>query len=89
MFDLEDKKNLFEEVEYGCSEADSLDAKYEEVEPWQNYPFNLTSYNPLTEWGTHYARIFERDLFPRTSEFDILEMDENNIGSYLQYFDAG
>lgn len=39
--------------------------------PWQQCPFSMPSYNPLTEWGEHYEKIFARDLWPKTSTFDV------------------
>jgi hypothetical protein len=64
-----------EYVDYACAKADRPAA-------WQNYPFNLTSYNPLTEWGAHYARIFEMDFFPKVSKFDMLDMTGNDTCEY-------
>jgi hypothetical protein len=45
---------------------------------WQNYPFSLASYNPLSEWGRHYERIFRLDFWPDVSEYDMLDM-ENGV----------
>lgn len=53
------------------------------LEGWQRYPFNLSTYNPLTEWGDHYTKIFQRDLWPSVSRFDLLDVNGNEVGRLL------
>lgn len=48
---------------------------------WEQYPFSAPSYNPLTEYGDHYRRIFELDLWPRVSTFDVQELKGRSVGT--------
>ncbi len=42
--------------------------------PWLQVPFNAPNYNPLTEWGDHYEKIYLKDLWSQTSSFDVQEL---------------
>jgi hypothetical protein len=51
----------------------------QESESACHLPFSMPSYNPLTEWGEHYEKIFARDLWPKTSTFDVQELTGNIV----------
>lgn len=47
--------------------------------PWQDYPFNLSTYNPFTEWGEHYQQIFAKDIWPDQSSFVLQDMNGSTL----------
>ena len=51
-------------------------------ERWQEYPFNLESYSPFTEWGEHYRQIFHRDFWPIQSALVLQDMTGTSISTY-------
>ena len=55
-------------------------AEAEEEPRYCQYPFNSPSFNPLTEWGTHYHKIFRReDLWSTESDFHVMDV----VGSHV------
>lgn len=60
---------------------DQLKKSAESDISWRGYPFNLTTFNPLTEWGEHYGKIFERDLWRQQSCFDLLDVKDGVVST--------
>ena len=75
------KQNGLEKVLSGAT-VEHIEHPYIEGEsgPWQDYPFHLSTYNPLTEWGDHYSKVFQRDLWPLESKFDLLDACNGQVG---------
>ena len=48
---------------------------------WQNYCFSPANYNPLTEWGEHYTKIFDGNLWRAESPFDSLDINNGDISN--------
>lgn len=68
-----------EYVEHAEHSSTTL-AEHERLEGWRMYPFNLPTYNPLTEWGEHYTEIFQGDSWPPVSRFELLDVNGDKVG---------
>lgn len=43
------------------------------------WPYNQSSWNPLTDWADHYVKIFDDDAWRASSEFDIIDVANGQI----------
>lgn len=76
--DDRDEKS-FKRVEHTEDPSNSSKESFANHQPWRDYPFNLSTFNPSTEWGEHYEKIFEKDLWRKGSSFDLLNIKDGVI----------
>ena len=64
-----------------ASTSSSISSEERHEAPWEAYPFHLSTYNPLTEWGEHYQRVFNEGFWPEQSSFDLQELRGTSVSA--------